>query len=142
MYSPVNGQVAFNGLIKENQFIKSGKTLLRVIPAEEDKEWIGRVELPTFGSGKVEEGQRVVVKFDNYSFEEYGVVEGTVKNKSLLPSGDTYYLEVDFPKGLRTSYKKNIPYKPEMQGSAEIITDNKRFLTWVFDKLISRFKSY
>ncbi len=141
-FSPVNGQVAFSGVIKENQFVNSGKTLLRIIPAEEDKEWIGRVELPTFGSGKVEVGQRVVVKFDNYSFEEYGVVNGTVKSKSLLPSGDTYYLEVDFPQGLRTSYKKNIPYKPEMQGSAEIITDNKRFLTWVFDKLISRFKSY
>jgi multidrug resistance efflux pump len=140
--SPVDGLVAFNGLVKENQFVESGKTLLRIIP-EKDKEWIGRVELPTLGSGKVEVGQRVVVKFDNYPFEEYGVVEGIVRRKSVLPSGDRYNLEVEFPKGLQTSYKKqDIPYKPEMEGRVEIITDNKRFLTWVFDKLISRFKSY
>jgi HlyD family secretion protein len=140
--SPVDGLVAFNGLVKENQFVESGQTLLRIIP-EKDKEWIGRVELPTLGSGKVEVGQRVVIKFDNYPFEEYGVVEGIVRRKSVLPSGDRYNLEVEFPKGLLTSYKKQvIPYKPEMEGRAEIITDNKRFLTWVFDKLISRFKSY
>ncbi|MFK7809131.1 MAG: hypothetical protein AB8F74_15115, partial [Saprospiraceae bacterium] len=84
----------------------------------------------------------VVVKFDNYSYEEYGIVDGIVSKKSVLPSGNTYYLEVDFPRGLRTSYKKEIPYKPEMKGTAEIITDRKRFLIWVFDRLLSRLEFY
>ena len=141
LFAPVDGRIAFNGLVKENQFVKKGTTLLRIIP-EENREWIGRVELPTFGSGKVEIGQRVVVKFNNYNFEEYGVVEGVVKSKSILPSGDTYNLEVEFPHGLKTSYHKTIPYKPEMQGTAEIITDRKRFLRWLFDKLMAKVEGY
>ncbi|MFK7806698.1 MAG: HlyD family secretion protein, partial [Saprospiraceae bacterium] len=102
LLSPASGQVAFDGLIKENQFVENNTTLLRIIPPEERKVWIGRVELSTENSGKVEVGQRVVVKFDNYSYEEYGIVDGIVSKKSVLPSGNTYYLEVDFPRGLRT----------------------------------------
>ncbi len=141
LYAPIEGTVAFQREIKEYQFVQTGDLLMRIIP-KQNKEWIGQVKLPTTGSGKVEAGQRVVVKFDNYPHEEHGVVEGVVRSKSLLPNEHAYNLEVAFPNGMVTSYNNNLSYKPEMEGKAEIITDNKRLLEWLFEKLLSRFRSY
>src|SRR5690606_19107855 len=40
--------------------------------------------------------------------------------------------EVRLPKKLITSYNKEIPFKQEMFGPAEIVTENLRLLEWFF----------
>jgi len=96
----------------------------------------GKVDLPQVGSGNVEEGQEVVIKFDNYPFHEYGLIEGQVKRKSDIPQeNNTYKLEVELMNGLRTSKGRELQFNQGMQGSAEIITKERRFLYRLFENV-------
>ena len=60
------------------------------------------------------------------------MLKGVVQNISLVPvtSGNsTYYVvEIELPEGLNTNYKKELPYLPNMQGIADIITENMSLL--------------
>ena len=86
-------------------------------------------------------GQKVNVRLDNYPFHEYGLLEGRVSKMGMLPDNNQYQIEVVFPDGLKTSYNNNLKFSPEMMGSAEIITADRRLIQRIFDsfiKLINR----
>jgi multidrug resistance efflux pump len=125
--APVSGQVTFAKFWSENQNVVAGDKICTIVP-EGESNVSARVTLPIAGSGKVKEGQKVNMKFDNYPYMEYGTVTGTVKAISLVPADDTYTVEVDLPEGLQTSYGKKLAYKPEMKGTAEIITEDLRLI--------------
>jgi multidrug resistance efflux pump len=125
--APADGQVTFTKYWSENQNVIAGDKICTVVP-EGESSVSARVTLPIAGSGKVKAGQRVNIKFDNYPFMEYGTVTGIVKAISLVPADDTYIVEVDLPDGLLTNYGKQLSYKPEMQGTAEIITEDLRLI--------------
>lgn len=120
--SPVEGQVTFTKIWSENQFIKENETVFTIIPQNPGK-IIGKIHLPIKGSGKVKTGQKVNIKFDNYPYLEYGIVKGVVKNISMVPEDSNYFVEVYLPEGLKTFYNKELKFTQEMQGEAEIMTD-------------------
>jgi HlyD family secretion protein len=102
---------------------------------------IGWIDVASDGYGKVEVGQKVNVRLDNYPFHEYGMLQGVVVKLGLLPDKNRYSVGVKFPDGLNTTYKYELPFSAEMVGSAEIITRDKRLLQRIFDsiaKLINR----
>jgi len=72
---------------------------------------------------------------------EYGIVQVKIKNISLVPvvvkEERVYLLEVVFPEKLKTTYGKELTFSQEMQGSAEIVTDDLRLL----DKFINPIKA-
>lgn len=129
--SPVNGIVTFTKYWQINQNIQAGETLLTVVP-DGSTHIAGKIYLPTQGAGKVKIGQMVNVKLDNFPYMEYGVIRVQVKNIALVPillyDERRYVLEVDFPDVLQTNYGKTLPFSQEMQGTAEIITDDLRLL--------------
>mgnify|MGYP003116387514 FL=1 len=52
---------------------------------------------------------------------------------SLIPDKEGFYLiDVKLPKKLITSYNKEIDFKQEMRGSAEIITEDLRLIERFF----------
>jgi len=137
--SPMKGRVVFTKYWNKNQNVRAGDIVLTLIP-ETKSELIGRVLLPVTGSGKIKIGQGVNVKFNSYPFMEYGMVRGIVKNKSVISSNDKYILEIGFPNGLNTSYKKELKFNQEMKGIAEIITEDTSLLERLFQKLRSILK--
>lgn len=77
------------------------------------------------------------IRFSNYPDKEFGIVKGMVENISLIPILDgqnvkNYVIDIMLPDGLRTSYGKDLPFLPEMEGQADIITEDisllERFL--------------
>jgi HlyD family secretion protein len=133
--SPVTGSVALTKYWQKNQNVNAGEVVVTVVPQEKTR-IIGKITLPPQGAGKVKEGQMVNVKFDNYPYMEFGMLKVQIKNISLVPvvvndgSSDkkAYILEVIFPDTLRTNYGKELAFSQEMQGTAEIITDDLRLL--------------
>ena len=93
---------------------------------------IGKAQLPVARSGKVKVGQKVNIRLQNFPENEYGILRGTVKNISLTPTqenGTAYYsVEITLNEGLITTYKKELPYISDMQGQADIITEDISFL--------------
>jgi HlyD family secretion protein len=134
--TPISGVVAFTKYWSINQNVKIGDTVFTIVPNHAGK-IVGKVVLPIRGSGKVKEGQNVNIKFFNYPYVEYGMVRGVIKSKSLVASDNNYALEVELPDGLKTSYGEVLPFYQEMQGTAEIITEDIRLLERIFKPIKS-----
>jgi multidrug resistance efflux pump len=133
LISSINGKVSFFNYWAVNQNIKIGDAVFSVVPIGQ-QELIAKLILPTQNSGKVKVGQKVNIKLDNYPYTEYGMLNGIVKNISLVPNNYNYAVDVELTKGLTTSYNKTLTYKEEMSGTAEIITNNLSVLDRVFMK--------
>ncbi|MHA6697428.1 HlyD family secretion protein [Chryseobacterium sp. A321] len=130
--SSTNGTVSFQQFLGENQFVKTDEAILSILPTNKEA-LVGRMSIPSINSGKVISGQNVLIKLDNYRYQEFGIVEGRVQNISLTPDDNgNYYVDVILPKGLRTSYNKTLTFDKELKGNAEIVTQDLRLIERFF----------
>ncbi len=135
LQAQVNGKVTFTHIWVENQNVTAGLAVFNVVP-DQKGEYIGKALLPLARSGKVKTGQKVNIRFNNFPDSEFGMVRGIVKNISLIPSKEqnisNYVIEIRFPEGLTTTYKKELPFLPEMEAQADIITEDLSLLERFF----------
>lgn len=128
LVSPINGVVTRMGIWSSNQNVNAGETVFTVVPSLQDKPK-GKALLPGIGAGKVQTGQRVNVRINNFPDKEFGYLIGEVASISAVPTVDGFYVvEIDFPDGMRTNYGKTLPVTRQMAGSADIITEDLRLL--------------
>ena len=137
--TPIDGKVSFNRFYSANQNVKIGERVFTVLPSDSTK-IIARVELGVQGAGKVKIGQRVNIKLDKYPYLEYGMLEGTIRTISKVPEDQKYSLDVDFPKGLVTNYGIELEFAQQIEGQAEIITEDLRLLQRIFNPIRSLIK--
>ncbi|PVV54769.1 HlyD family secretion protein [Chryseobacterium sp. HMWF035] len=130
--SNTDGIASFQQFFGENQFIKAGDPILSILPKNKEA-LVGRMQVPATNSGKIASGEKVLIKLDNYRYQEYGIVEGKVQNISIAPDDKgNYYVDVLLPRGLKTSYNKNLIFDKELKGNAEIVTQDLRLLERFF----------
>jgi len=142
LISPLDGIVSFTRFWKANQSVVKDEPVVNIVPLHTGN-FLGRINLKMQRSGKVKTGQEVNIKLSGYPYLEYGMVRGIVKSKSLVPSGDAYVIEIDLPNGLTTLYGVKLDFTQNMQGTAEIITEDMRLLQKIvnpFRYLISKNK--
>lgn len=141
--APVSGQIVFGEHRTVNQYVRSGDIVFTVVPDETGK-ISGRILAPAIGLGKIEPGQQVNIKVDNYPFMEYGILSGSVLSISKIPvvseQGTFYPVNVDLPDKLVTNYNRELSYSLQMQGNAEIIIQNRRVIELLIEPLSSMFK--
>lgn len=141
--APVSGQIVFGEHRTVNQYVRSGDNVFTVVPDETGK-ISGRILAPAIGLGKIEPGQQVNIKVDNYPFMEYGILSGSVLSISKIPvvseQGTFYPVNVDLPDKLVTNYNRELSYSLQMQGNAEIIIQNRRVIELLIEPLSSMFK--
>ncbi|MEA4919215.1 HlyD family secretion protein [Proteiniphilum sp.] len=132
MASPISGVVNQMGIWSNNQNVTAGETVFTVVPIGQDKPK-GKAMLPVQGAGKVKEGQRVNVRINNFPDQEFGYLTGKIISISSVPTPEGFYVvEVDFPEGMKTNYGKALPLSRQMQGIADIITDDLRLMERFF----------
>lgn len=130
--SSTDGMASFQQFFGENQFVKTGDAILSILPKNKEK-LVGRMSVPSMNSGKITPGEKVLIKLDNYQYQEFGIIEGKVQNISLSPDKDgNYYVDIVLPKGLKTSYNKTLPFDKELRGNAEIVTKDLRLIERFF----------
>jgi multidrug resistance efflux pump len=135
--SSINGKVSFMQIWSVNQVINSGENMFAIIPSNENG-YIGKVKAVAQNSGKIKTGQEVNIRLANYPDREFGVLKGKVISISLTPDKDgNILLDISLPKGLTTSYKKEIQFQQEMSGTADVITEDLRLI----ERLLYQFKS-
>ena len=135
LVSPIPGRVAFHRIWNVNQWVAADEEVMTVIPSLDGI--VGRVELGQHSSGKVEVGQRVVIKLDGYPYREFGVVEGRVDSVPSIAREGVYLVTVRLPEGLRTSHGHELTLRHDMRGTAEIVTADLRLLERMFFQLSS-----
>jgi multidrug resistance efflux pump len=130
--SSTDGVASFQQFYGENQFVKRGDPILSILPSHK-KALIGRLSVTAVNSGKIAKGEKVLIKLDNYRYQEYGIIEGRVQNISFTPDEKgNFYVDVMLPKGLKTSYHKVLPFDKELKGNAEIVTEDLRLIERFF----------
>jgi len=135
--SSVAGKVSFLQIWTANQSITAGESVFAIIPTLE-KGYIGKLKAAALNSGKIKIGQHVNIRLVNFPDNEYGMLQGVIKNISLTPDKEgTILIDVVLPKKLETSYHKTIPFQQEMSGSAEIITQDLRLI----ERLLYQFRA-
>ncbi len=136
--APIGGKISLNGLMPQ-QFVRMGEQVMTVVPGGSDL-IVGNAKLPVAGSGKVKDGQRTIIKLDNYPFREFGTINGKVFSKSLVPKEKEYSIVIALPitqnKTLRTSTGKEVPFAQQLQGKADIVTEDKGFLQRIGEQML------
>lgn len=140
LIAPTGGRVAFFRPLTRGQYLGAAEPVLAVVP-NGGRAVAAQVRVPQAGSGKIREGQRVIIRFDGYPTGEFGVVRGAVDRISLLPddAGDEphYLLQVGLPDELTTSTGKVLPFRQEMRGTADVVTEDVRLFERIFRQLYS-----
>lgn len=120
-----DGRLAFATFLQENQVVEAGVIVGYIIP-ENSTAYLETL-VPQAGLGKVFPGQQVLLRFDAYPWQEFGIVQGSISYLSPVPADSGYYLaKVSLPQGLRTNYGKAIPFKEGLMAQSEIVTKELR----------------
>lgn len=134
--SSIDGKVSFLQLWAANQTVSSGDNVFAIIPTNENG-YIGKVKALAQNSGKIKVGQTVNIRLANYPDREFGIIKGFISAISLTPDKDgNLLINVSFPKSLETSYKKQIIFRQEMSGTADIVTEDLRLM----ERLLYQFR--
>ena len=137
--SPINGKLQVHEQLEENQFVRSGDHLFSILPPDETT-YKAIIQIPSFNSGKIKIGQQVNILLSEYPYEEFGMVEARVQKISNMQKGNYYLIEASIAGAiLKSNFEKELDYRPEMQGTAEIITEDLRLIERFFYQIRSAF---
>ena len=138
--APLQGELIYAGVWKENQFVNVGDLVFSIIP-EGSGGFIARGGIPLHGSGKVEVGDRVNIRLNNYPYQEYGVLQGHVAHISPTPAGEYFPVQITLENRLVTSYNYDLGHHVFLDGVAEIITDDVSLFNRMINPLRSLIKN-
>lgn len=139
--APISGTITFTKSIIDKKNIEQGQILGHIIPISDEKKYISAI-LPSTNLGKLEKGQKAIIKFDGYPYKEYGVVESEVLSISKIPEMNNegiaqYEVRIPMNEIIITDYQDTIHYRPNLTAIAEIITEDKSVFERVFDQFFS-----
>lgn len=138
--SSIGGVVSFQQFWSANQYVAANDIVYTIMPLDKSR-LLGKLVLPSQNAGKVTIGQKVLVKLDNFPYQQYGMLVGKVKSISVSPSSDgNYFVFISLPEGTKTSYQKNLGFDQELLGNAEIITEDLSVAERIFYKIKDIFK--
>ncbi len=139
LIASIDGKVSFQKYWGKNQFVKAGENVLTILPT--NSPLVGKITAAASKTGKIKSNQDVLVKLENYPYQEFGMLKGQVISMSLSPDEQgNYYVEVNLPKDLKTTYGKTLLFNREMTGSAGIITEDLKIIERVFYQFRNIFK--
>lgn len=120
---------------------------MTVVPSVE-RSPVGIVKVPQASFGKVSTGQKVNVRLNGYPYMEYGLLVGEIGYLSSVPEAAAgsqtepqYTAEIVFPDGMVTTYGRELRLIQKMDGTAEIITQDRRLIMRFLDPIAALFKN-
>lgn len=128
--APADGKLVFLKNLTENQYFKTADTLFALMPVEET--FIATVDIPVRGMGKARIGQKVIIKLDDYPYQEFGMLEGKVISMEPSLTIHSYRVKVSLKDGLTSTYNQKFKFRSEMAGTAQIVTMDLRLIEHAF----------
>lgn len=140
LISTVSGEINYINHFTNNQYVEPNQKLLSIVPTYKEEEYFGIAKMPIANSGKVKVGQTVNIKLHGFPYQEYGTVLGFILDISKVPNENSYFVKIDLQNGLNTSYNKKIPFTQNINGAADIITEDLRMIERFVYTLTKAFK--
>ena len=141
LLAPTDGQLSYAQLRQEKQYLQEKEIVFNVLPISRESQ-PDSIRVSTFltqtGAGKVTVNQQCLLKLDAFPYTEFGMLEGKIKSKSLIPKDNKYYIEIQLENGLNTTFNKPILAAQQMTGTAMIVTEKKRLLNRLVEKITGK----
>jgi len=135
----IDGVVSFNEFWGTNQQVTEGDVVFTILPKKKS-DFVGRLTIASQNAGKINVGQKVLIKLDNFPYQQFGMLIGIVENISISPDTQgNYVVYISLKDGMKTSYNQKIDFKQEMLGTAEIITEDLSLAERLFYKVKNLF---
>lgn len=134
-------------LLKPGQTVTAGQSLLAVLPAGSTLE--AQLLVPSQAIGFVRSGQRVVLRYQAFPYQKFGLHEGIVTqvSRSALSPQEVsglmgqhvtvplYRVMVRLGQQTVNAYGKPVGLLPGMALHADILLDRRRLIDWVLEPL-------
>lgn len=144
--APVAGRVS--GLTAHvGSQVSVDQTLLRLLPSDSQMQAV--LYVPTAAAGTIAVGQAVRLRFDAFPYERFGVHDGQIVEVGAttifpgegggLPDLDqpAYRIIVELDVQSVPGVDRSLPLRPGMRVQADIITENRSLIEWLFDPIYS-----
>jgi len=126
LVAPIDGKITYKDFIQVNQYIQINDIVCYVNP-EENKYYV-ETFIPQSNFGKVEIGQKALLRFPSYPYQEFGAVVGKVDFISKIGVDSGYLSKIKLPDHLVTTYNKEIKHKDGLVTNVEIVTKDMRLI--------------
>lgn len=134
--SSIHGQLTYLQVWSENQVVNQGQILFSVVPNAQNN-YIAKLLVPNTNAGKIKLHQKVVIRLANYPEREFGLLTGRITAISLTPNQEgLLMIDAELPTDLKTTYNKSIKFQQEMNGVADIVTEDLRLI----ERLLYQFR--
>lgn len=144
--APAAGSVRAIG-VRDGQRVEAAERLFAV--ARESAAMVATLDVPSSAIGFIERGQRVVLKYDAFPFEAFGLRYGTVTAVQEAPleqpdqaptSGKAervFRVEVAPESVVVEAYGRRRPLRIGMGLTAEIALERRTLISWMLEPLLS-----
>jgi HlyD family secretion protein len=139
LISPIKGTISLTDIWSKNQSVIKGAKVFTIVP-NSLATFLGKMQIPITGAGKVSINQAVYIQVDQYPYMDFGMLKGEVENISLVPENGYYIVDIRFLSGLKTTYSKDLKLTEALSGKAKIITAEMSLLFRIIKPLKSLLK--
>ncbi|MEY4519864.1 MAG: hypothetical protein RLZZ499_2464 [Cyanobacteriota bacterium] len=129
--APVSGTVLAFNVVNSGKVIQPGETVAEIAP--DNSPLVLSAVLPDRDAGFIKKGMAAQVKFDAYSYQDYGIIPGKVTNISANTKtdeklGEVYRVEIELERNYVSDDLKKILFKPGQTASADIVIRHRRII--------------
>ncbi|WP_160715007.1 HlyD family efflux transporter periplasmic adaptor subunit [Chitinophaga solisilvae] len=135
--SPVKGIASFFRIREKNQYVTAGETVCVITPSS-PLAYNVYLQLPRYKAGKVKAGQTALIRLQEFPEGEFGRLKATIGSLSHVPLDSSYTVVLTLKDGLRTTKQQEIPRRPEIAGTADIIIEQKSILRRIFENITGK----
>lgn len=143
--APVAGTVT-GILIKPGQHLTAGSVALSILPDDTLLEAV--VYVPTRAIAFIENGQSARIRFHAFPYERFGVHEGQVLEIShtvimpdevpeLVLEEPAYRVRIGLQQQFIYAYNRELSLRAGMALDADIVTEQRSLIRWLFDPIFS-----
>lgn len=152
-FAKENGVVS-SLLFEKGQSIKTGDTVIAEIP--ENSKFVVQLFVPSSSIGFIKPGNNVILRYQAYPYQKFGVQHGKVKeiSKSIIsakqitditgnPSNDPYYKIIIEPeKQYILTYGEKKSLISGMIVDADIMLEKRNLFEWIFEPMLGLKNKY
>ncbi|MEL6439038.1 MAG: HlyD family efflux transporter periplasmic adaptor subunit [Cyanobacteria bacterium J06621_8] len=138
LIAPVSGRVLAFNVMNTGKVVHSGETVAEIAP--QDAPLILSAILPEQEAGFISIDMPVKVKFDAYSYQDYGVIGGKVLSISADTQTDEqlgvgYRIKIELERNYVMEDQQQIWFKPGQTATADIVIRRQRIISVLLDPI-------
>ncbi|GAB4177908.1 MAG: HlyD family type I secretion periplasmic adaptor subunit [Coleofasciculaceae cyanobacterium] len=137
--APIEGTIFQFPIQRAGTVVQPGQAIAQIAP--KGAVLVFKAQMPVPQSGFLRQGMPVKLKFDAYPFQDYGVVQGTLRwispDSKPTPTGqsqqESFELEIALENPYLQSSNKRIALTPGQTATAEVIIRQRRIIDFLLD---------